>query len=346
VEGSVRTVGGDLSPAGLGPTNYHEHVFQATPLLPGDELADPDAGARELADLPRTGFTAVVDATPLGLGRRPAQLPGVAQRAGVHLVATTGRHREAHYGDQPGWCHLGADDLTGILVRELTEGMAMHDEDYLSKPLAAVATAHTREGPVRAGVLKAGIGYWAISAVEGATLEAVAAAHRATGAPVMVHTERCTAAHEVLDLLRDQGVPESRVCLAHADRNPDAGLHTELAERGAYLGHDGAGRAKDWPDSVLLECLAEIAAAGRADRVMLGNDVARRSRYRAYGGMPGLAYLGERFVPQVRQRLGDTLTDRILTNPGRWLAWASAPTDATSGRRSTTASQGGTPWDE
>jgi phosphotriesterase-related protein len=56
--------------------------------------------------------------------------------------------------------------------------------------------------------------------------------------------------------------------------------------------------------------------------VLLGGDVARATRYIAYGGMPGLAYLGRRFVPRMRDRLGDELTDRILVdNPSRWLAW-------------------------
>ncbi len=336
----------DLSPVELGPTNYHEHVFQRTPLLPGDELTDSGAGARELADLLRTGFTAVVDATPLGLGRQSAQLPSTARRGGVQVVATTGRHREAHYADQPGWRDVELDHLTRIFVRELTEGMAVDDDEYLCKPLAAVATAHSEDGPVRAGLLKAGIDYWSISSVERVTLDAVAAAHRVTGAPIMVHTERCTGAHEVLDILHDQGVAESRVCLAHADRNPDSGLHAELASRGAYLGHDGAGRAREWPDAILLDCLAEIAAAGHADRVLLGNDVARRSRYRAYGGMPGLAYLGERFVPRVRQRLGDTLTEQILTNPGRWLTWTSAAAEVVAGRPPTASRQGDVSWAE
>jgi phosphotriesterase-related protein len=334
VEGSVRTVCGDVDPDELGPTNYHEHVFQSAPLLQGDELTDVDAGARELADLPRTGFAAVVDATPIGLGRRPAELPNVAQRAGVQLVGTTGRHRDAQYRDQPAWLHPSTEDLAAIFVRELTESMAAEDGDYLRRPLSEVPMARHGDRSVPAGVLKAGIDYWSISPAEHRVLEGVAAAHRATGAPVMVHTERCTAAHEVLDLLGDQGVHESRVCLAHADRNPDAGLHVELAARGAFLGHDGAGRAKDWPDAVLVDCIEQIAIAGYLDKVLLGNDVARRTRYRAYGGMPGLAYLGERFVPRLRQRLGDTLTERILTNPGRWLAWRHI------------GEEGGSPWGE
>ena len=34
----IRTVLGDIDPTTLGPTNYHEHLFQVSPLLRGDEL--------------------------------------------------------------------------------------------------------------------------------------------------------------------------------------------------------------------------------------------------------------------------------------------------------------------
>ena len=73
----------------------------------------------------------------------------------------------------------------------------------------------------------------------------------------------------------------------------------------------------------LDERFAELVAAaglGAADRILLGGDVARRTRYIAYGGLPGLAYLGERFVPRLVRAGGAELADRVLqANPARWL---------------------------
>jgi phosphotriesterase-related protein len=137
----------------------------------------------------------------------------------------------------------------------------------------------------------------------------------------MVHLEHGTAALEVLDLLRGLGVSADAVALAHIDRNPDPGRHAELAATGAYLGYDGVARTRSWPDSVVLDCLLAAAEQGAADRILLGGDVARRTRYVAYGGLPGLAYLGERFVPRLVRDGGPELADRVLVaNPARWLA--------------------------
>jgi len=41
--GTVTTVLGEIDARNLGRTDYHEHLFQATPLLPSDELDDEDA---------------------------------------------------------------------------------------------------------------------------------------------------------------------------------------------------------------------------------------------------------------------------------------------------------------
>ncbi|MFJ4223068.1 phosphotriesterase [Microbacterium sp. NPDC089695] len=311
----IRTVLGDVEPADLGATNYHEHLFQVSPLLPGDELDDEKRSGAEAALLRDSGFAAMVDATPYGLGRDPEALARISASTGLRVVATTGRHREAHYAADHPTRDKDAEALARRFVREIAEGMPRNDADPEGPPALAPGGA-----PARAGLLKGGVDYWRISGFEHTTLLALAAAHRATDAPIMVHLEFCTAAHEVLDLLGAEGVASDRVVLAHADRDPDAGLHVSLAERGAYLGYDGFARPRTRSDAELLALTEAVVARGAGDRVVLGGDVARATRYIAYGGMPGLAYLGERYVPRLRAALGDDAVDRMLVaNPARLL---------------------------
>ncbi|MBC6470821.1 aryldialkylphosphatase [Actinomadura alba] len=316
--GRVRTVLGDIEAAALGRTDYHEHLFQVTPLLPGDELDDEDLSGEEARLLRAAGIDAMVEATPTGLGRDPAATARISARTGLGVVLTTGAHREAHYPSGHWLTALGPARLAERFTADLLDGAPAMDGPGESAP------ARSPKGePVRAGLLKAGTGYWSISPFERDVLDAVAAAHRATGAPVMVHLEHGSAAVEVLELLASGGVPADRVVLAHLDRNPDPGAHAELAATGAYLGYDGMARTRQWPDSVLLDCLLRVAALGGADRVLLGGDVARRTRYVAYGGMPGLAYLPARFVPRLEREGGAELVRTVLVdNPARALAWS------------------------
>ena len=321
--GFVRTVLGDLSPDTLGWINTHEHFFQVSPLLPGDELNDFARSAQEARQVHAAGIATLVDATPYGLGRRPIDVQRIAATTGLHVVATTGFHRPAHYRDQPELLQWSIDKMTAQIRRELLEGMTQDHtgpgEPTESRSLTGMLTAFPR-----AGVVKAGINYWEIPEFSRRVLNAVAEAHRGTGAPVMVHLEHGSAAHEVLDFLESRGVSPTRVLLAHIDRNPDPLLYTELAQRGAYLGCDGAARVKDWPESLLIDAMVRAAESEQVrDRIVLGGDVARATRYRSYGGIPGMAYLTERFVPRFERVAGPELVDRVLRrNPARWLTWA------------------------
>ncbi|WP_156761358.1 phosphotriesterase family protein [Microbacterium karelineae] len=312
---SVRTVLGDIPADALGPTNAHEHLFQVSPLLPGDEIDDPARSAEEAASLRDSGFAAMIDATPIGLGRRSAELAVISERTGLTVVAATGIHREAHYAEGHPLRAASSDERAALFLRDLQDGCPSSDA-------AAAEPARSPGGdPVRAGIVKTGIGYWSISAFELSTLEAAARAHAETGAPIMVHLEFCTAAHEVLDLLGGLGVAAERILLAHADRDPDPALHIELMARGAWLGYDGMARPRTRSDDELVTLTERVVAAG-GDRILLGGDVARATRYVAYGGMPGLAYLGRRYLPRLAARIGDELVARFTTdNPRALLAF-------------------------
>jgi 5-phospho-D-xylono-1,4-lactonase len=313
---AARTVLGDRPAHELGQIDYHEHLFQVSPLLPGDDLDDETASTAEARSLHSSGFVTMVDATPTGLGRNPEALARVSARSELTVVATTGAHREPHYGSGHWLVECTTGELADRFTADVLDGMAAQDG-----PNRAGPGLTTLGEPVRAGLLKAGIGYWSITAFEHRVLDAVAAAHRRTAAPVMVHLEHGSAAFEVLDLLAEQGVAPSAVVLAHVDRNPDPGLHAELAARGAYLGYDGMARHARWPDSAVLDCLIEAAERGAGDRIVVGGDVARSTRYLAYGGMPGLQYLGRRFVPRLISQGGTALTTAVLQdNPQRFLA--------------------------
>jgi phosphotriesterase-related protein len=169
--------------------------------------------------------------------------------------------------------------------------------------------------------VKAGLGYWRVSAFERRVLGAVGAVHRATGVPVMVHLEYATVAFEVLELLGAEGVAADAVVLAHVDRTPDPVLHAEFAAAGAYLGYDGWTRLSAWPTSTLVDCAARAVDLGAGQRLLFGGDLARRSRFRSYGGMPGLAHLGLRAVPALERGIGAAAVRQVLVdNPARLLA--------------------------
>jgi phosphotriesterase-related protein len=298
----VRTVRGDLDPADLGPTDAHEHLFLETPLQPGDTFQDVDRAIAEAATLVAAGARALVDWTPLELGRRADGLVAVSEATGLHVVAATGLHRDAHYAADSWVRTATVASLEQRFVEEVTRGM---------------------DGTgARAGVIKVGAGYHVVSELEATAFEAAAGAHAATGAPVCVHTQHGTMGEGLVERLGDLGVAPPSIILAHLDRNPDAGEHTAIAETGAWLQYDGPGRTKYWPDSTILALIADVAGRGHGDRLLVGGDVGRANMMRAYGGGPGMDYIFARFRPRLARELGDDLARTIFEdNPARAFAF-------------------------
>jgi 5-phospho-D-xylono-1,4-lactonase len=300
-EARIVTVLGPIAPEQLGVTDAHDHLLLRSPALPGQELDDAGRAIEEVGDAKRGGLQAIVEVTPIGLGRRPAGMRSVSEATGVHVVAATGYHRDAHY-PQNHWVREASVELLAqrILI-DLKEGM--HPEDWLTEaPL----------DPARAGVIKAGASYQHISHLEERRLVAAAIGHRETGAAILVHTEIGTCAHQIVDLLTREGVRPNRIILAHLDRNLDLELHVEVAARGVTLEYDTPGRIKYRPDSQLIDLVEAMATAGHVGRILLGLDLGQRDYFRAYGGGPGLTYLMEAFVPRVRKRVGEEAVQAIL----------------------------------
>ena len=292
----VRTVLGDIDPAELGPCDAHEHLFLDTPAQPGEEFLDVGKAIEETQTLADAGARSVVDWTPLGLGRDLDGLERVSRATGLHVVAATGLHRDAHY---------------------------TADDPFRTAPLGALAERFVTELGERCGIVKVGASYHHVTPFEATAFEAAAAAHERTGAPVCVHTQHGTMGSALVERLAGLGVPPASVILAHVDRNPDAGEHAETAATGATLQLDGPGRTKYWPDSTILRLLGDLAHAGHADRLLVGGDTGRRNMFRAYGGGPGLDYVFARFKPRLERELGTELAERIfVSNPARAFAWA------------------------
>ena len=310
----IRTIAGDIAPEKLGRTNYHEHAFQVSPLLSGDELTSKEKSGNEFLRLAKSGFDSYVDATPIGLGRRPDLIAEIANRSGLQVIHATGVHKEAHYANGQKITQLEVDQLAKLFAYELQTGILLDDSTLL------INEANTSE--IKAGFIKFGISDAPLTAFENRALQASAVVSAKTGAAIMIHTDSASEIFPTLDLLEESGANLARVVVAHIDRRPDSRFHAEIAARGAYLGYDGAGRSKYFADEVLVELFANLVELGFGANVLFGADVARSSRYVEYGGAPGLEYLGNTFLPKLRARTSDEIVEKTLTtNPANWLAF-------------------------
>jgi phosphotriesterase-related protein len=296
-------VRGDILPEEVGFAHCHEHTF----ILPGPScrvnadllLDDLEKTTAELCEFFAAGGRTVVDAQPIGPERSPELQRAASERSGVHIVATTGFHRSLYYEADHFRFRETPEQLAARMIAEITEGMAEYDGPGGGTP--RVFDGRGRNTQIRAGLLKFASEYHLIDAQARKVAEAVAMAHRQTGAPILTHTEFGTCGLEQVKLFGKLGVQPSALLISHLDRNPDLAVHQEIADTGAYLVYDGISRIKYHPDSTIVQLICRLAEAGLVSRILLGMDMGPRSMWRAYGGGPGMTYLGNVFLLSLRK---------------------------------------------
>jgi len=311
----IESVLGPLPADELGPCDFHDHLFIAgglpLALEPGFRLDDVDAAIREVTEFAEAGGRAIVDCMPIGVGRDIDGLVAVAQATGVTIIAATGFHKDRYYAADHWVRTFDVDQIAELLVAEAREGIDVYGYS---------APTITRRD-ARAGIIKVGSSANRLTSLEEKLFAAVGAAAVTTGLPVITHTDFGTCAPEQLELLGKEGLSAQRVVLSHMDRNPDPILHRDIAAMGATLSFDWLARIDRRSDAVVADLVVAAAEDGYLDRVVLGQDLARRTYWRAFGGAPGLRYLFASFVPRL---LAAGVTDAHITqllvdNPRRQL---------------------------
>lgn len=300
----VMTSLGPIDPDALGFTLHHEHVFNlANPLNAADSdlvLDDPAASLTDLELYFAAGGRAIVDMGPADYGRSVTDLRWIAQRSPVHLIISTGHHKDLICAPYLGECDV--DSIVANNLRDLQEGIDGAD--------------------VRAGVVKAGTNLNEITAIERRVLEAAARTQVASGAPISTHTERGTMALEQFAILTAAGADPARIILGHLDfRLDDVPYLLEVLKTGAFVSFDQWSKTKYAPDEERASVLFTLADAGYLTQLLISGDMARKSNHLGYGGTIGFDYFLDR-VPLFLMDAGfdaPSVRQIFVDNPARAL---------------------------
>lgn len=297
--GFVRCILGDLpATSALGRCDAHEHVVLGGPFItskyPDFDLADLDAGVCELDGFKQAGGGWVIDAMPTSCSRLPGALAEVSRRSGVPIVMSTGRHLEQYYPAGDPYLALDRNGLSMLMIQEINQGV----DGY------------------RCGLIKVAGSAGGLNDLEREAFIAAAHAQRATGCPILTHTEADGAGvWDQINTLIDHGADPAKIILSHLDKNPDVKFHRDVLQSGVRLEYDQHFRRLKRGDARKpgpFELIATMAEA-YPDAIVLGMDLARRSYWRERGGEPGLAWLLTDLPPALAQAgLSENLIDRML----------------------------------
>jgi len=276
------TVLGPVRPQRLGRTLMHEHVLVdfagAETIEPGRYVPDEvfHTALPHLQKLKAVGCGTLVECTPAYLGRDPELLRRLSTASGLHIVTNTGFYGAAHDKFVPRFAYSEtAEQLADRWTREFAEGIS--------------------PSGIRPGLMKIGVDSLPLSEVDRKLVAAAALTHRRTGLAIASHTTSGSAALAELGILTEHGVPASAFIWVHAQNEPDANLHQEVARLGAWVEFDGVS-----PTTVEkhIDVILQMRRAGLLSRVLVSQDAGWYHVGEAGGGdFRGFEFLFTDFLP-------------------------------------------------
>jgi phosphotriesterase-related protein len=289
---------GEITPAELGFTLPHEHVFHDLYDITLNShmiLSDARVARDELGIYLQKGGRTIVDQTVHGLNGDPELLREVAADVGVNIVAGTGFYWERFH---PTWlADMSETEIIRLLVRDLTEGFA--GTDVVAGIIGEIGTHHR-----------------AISPTEARVIRACAAAQRETHVPIATHALFTRIGMEQARAFADAGADLDKLVIGHVDTTPDVDYHEELVRFGVWIAYDAIGQLDKQSDEQRADAIVELIGRGHRDRILLSTDVGKRGALRAYGGQ-GYDHVITGFLPLLRERglSQDDIDAMTIDNP-------------------------------
>jgi phosphotriesterase-related protein len=305
----VRTVLGDIPASQLGVTYAHEHLIIEesfpTQTNPDFLLNDVDKVSEELARVYEAGGRTMVDTMPANSGRNVLKLAEVSRRTGIHIVAPTGIHLEQYYPLSHWRYQYSEDQLTRLFIADVEEGIDRYD---YNGPIID-RTEH------KAGMIKLATGDETITPHQELIFRAVVNTHRATGVPILTHTNAGRHALAQAERFAQLGADLRHVVISHVDRCPDLIYHQALLQTGVRVEFDSAFRWKKGEENGTYRLL-EALLPHFPEQITAGMDAARHTYWQSYGGSPGPTYLLTTFRDELNRRgLGDYWNRLMIDNP-------------------------------
>ena len=289
----------------LGTILPHEHIFVDLGPIELENWRSAKAAdvtpvmAPELEQARKAGVTALVECTPVGVGRRADIVRAVSLAAAFPVVVPTGIYREPWI---PAWAQdAGEDELAAWMLSELT--------------------GEIEASGVQAAWIKLSAGDDGITPCEAKILRAAAAAGRQTDAIIGSHTIRGRVVADQLDIIESAGYTPSRFIWIHTQAEPDFDLHVAMGRRGCWLEYDAIG-SDAFTDEWFIEHIERLLDAGLDKQLLLSHDRGWYDPSQPGARPQPFTYLSEVFLPKLRAAGVDDKTIRQLTVENPFNAFA------------------------
>ena len=107
---------------------------------------------------------------------------------------------------------------------------------------------------------------------EASVLKAAVMAQKATGVPIITHTDGPTGGVEQAEFLIKEGADLKKVMIGHVSNSKDIEYHKAILAKGVYIAFDRIGLDIITPLDVNAKNVAELCKLGYANKIILSHD--------------------------------------------------------------------------
>jgi len=290
----------------MGAILPHEHIFVDLRAIEQQDSTQVQANdvivlmAPEIEKIQALGVTALVECTPVGVGRRADLVKAVSEATNFPIMVPTGIYREPWI---PDWAHAASEEeLRDWMLKELQEDI--------------------ENSGVQAAWIKLSAGDDGLSECETKILRAAARAGAITNAVIGSHTIRSSVVLNQLDIIETAGYTPERFIWIHTQNESDLDLHLEVARRGAWIEYDAIG-GEGCSDEFFIQRIQNVLDAGLGDHLLLSHDRGWYDPAKPEGGTPQpFTYISETFLDKLRTAEVDEATIEQLTQKNPFRAFA------------------------
>ncbi len=278
----------------------HEHIPIDLSEVKHNEdchLDSQDLVIDEFKDLYKKGVRNIIDMTNRGMGRDIPYAQKVAEKSGINIVQCTGFYQDAFL----------PVEVFRLSVNQLAEGMIKDIQ-------VGIKGTNIKAGVI--GEIATTQGKWMSG--EEKVFDAAVIAAKETGCPISTHTSIGTLGHEQVNYFQRKHADLSKIVIGHVDLSADSEYVIDMLKSGINVEFDTIGKNNYLADSIRVQMLKDIEAAGYSDQVVMSMDITRKSHLKKNGGN-GYAYLLDNFIPQLENAgISDKFINKMMIdNPQR-----------------------------
>lgn len=296
----IQTVNGEIEASALGITMSHEHLCVDLSMVRNNQ--DSTFGfepliIEEIEKAKKYQVKSFVEVSCNDMGRNPLELKKISDTCEIHIIAATGFYLDEYH--PKAIKEMAVDEIANIFINDLTIGM-----DGTS---------------IKAGVIGEVASSEVMTPSERKVLHAAGIAARQVGCAITTHCQMGKLGKQQAQIFLNEQVNLDNVILGHIDLSDDIEYMCELMDLGCNIGFDTIGKEQYLKDLKRAENIRILIEKGYADKIVLSQDISKKSYFHKEEGNFGYTTVMEKFIPMLRE-IGveeSAILKMLIYNPQR-----------------------------